>query len=255
MMYAVGIDLHGTLLEDGEFIRPELMSGLLEALRKARRVCRLFICTGNDLLFVRRKVPPDVLSLFDGMVLEHGCVLGSGDEENVLADADTVSDIKALEASLRQFNDVEVYKFARRLASIAIFTKYGHSPAAYKPIIEGRVLDSGYGDIVRTTYSSVAVDVVPLGFNKFTGLTELAGGLKAVGVADSMNDIELHLRTGISFAPSNISTELKRRLEEAGRNVVALPRTGKLEEGSTYVTSGPATEGVIEVLEVLGSLR
>jgi hydroxymethylpyrimidine pyrophosphatase-like HAD family hydrolase len=254
MRFAVGVDLHGTLMEDGEYIRPELLGGLIAALKSARRVCRLYVCTGNDLSFVKRKIPPDVLGLFDGMVLETGCVLSGGDDERVLVDSGVIGRVKELETRLRGYCDPEAYKFDRRLASIAIFTKYGHQPAEYWRKVEERVKGLGYWDAVYTTHSSVAVDVVPKGFSKYTGLKAFAGGLETAGVADSMNDLQLHLQSDYSFAPSNIGAELRGKLIESGREIARLSDAGEIERGVTYVADGHATEGVIQILERLASL-
>jgi hydroxymethylpyrimidine pyrophosphatase-like HAD family hydrolase len=254
MRFAVGVDLHGTLIEDGEFVRPELMERLVLALMAAKGACRLFVCTGNDLSFVRRKVPSAVLALFDGMVLETGCVLSSGQDERVLVGPDVVGRMKELEGMLRAFGDGEVYKFDRRLASIAIFTRYGVSPAGYMPRVAGRVESLGYCGFAYTTHSSVAVDVVPRGFTKMTGLEAVAGGLRTVGVADSMNDLEMHLGSDYSFAPSNISPRLVERLRSEGRDVLPLPGAEDVVGGVTYVAGGSATEGVIQILEALAGM-
>jgi len=99
--YAVGVDLHGTLIEDGEYVRSELLEGLKAAFRGLGDSFRLFVCTGNDLPFVARKVPEDVLGFFDGLVLEHGCVLSDGVGEEVIVGEETVQAVKEMEEGLR----------------------------------------------------------------------------------------------------------------------------------------------------------
>jgi len=252
---AVGIDLHGTLMEDREYVRPELLGRLVEALSRVKSFSRLYVCTGNDLSFVKRKVPAEILSLFDGLVLEHGCVLSFGDDERVQVPAGTVGRVKALEASLKSYDDPELYKFDRRLTSAALFTRWGFSPAEYMAKIAERVRLHGGGGLVYVTHSSVAVDVVPLGYTKASGLRAVAAGLPTVAVADSMNDVQLHLESAYSFAPSNISGRLKAALEEAGRAVSRLSEAEELGRGVTYVADWPATEGVIQVLNALSRIR
>ncbi len=249
------MDLHGTLLEDREYVRTELLPRLAEALSRAKRFSRLYVCTGNDLSFVKRKVPSEILSLFDGLVLEHGCVLSRGDDERVQVPAETVAGVKALEGRLKSYGDPEVYKFDRRLTSAALFTRWGVSPADYAAKVAARVRLHGGGGLVYVTHSSVAVDVVPLGYTKASGLKAFAGSLPTVAVADSMNDLPLHLASDYSFAPSNIGLGLKAALEDAGRKVSELSGAGELESGVTYVADGPATEGVIQVLAALSRLR
>ena len=249
--FCVGVDLHGTLIEDRELIRGELTEPLIAALSAARDYCRLFICTGNDLTFVKRKIPPEILGLFDGMVLETGCVISDDQSEDVLVCEETAEAMRALEAELMKFGDRWVYKFDRRLAAIVLFTKYGFAPHECSKIVDERVRDLGYSDLAYTTYSSVAVDVIPKGYSKMSGLLRVSGGLATVGVADSMNDIQLHLGSDISFAPSNISDELRQRLLDAKRCVVELEKVKKPVLGTTYVASGSATAGTIQILEAI----
>ena len=56
-MLHIGIDMHGTLISDREErIPPHLVGPLINALRKVRESgnAMLYLCTGNDLGFVRR---------------------------------------------------------------------------------------------------------------------------------------------------------------------------------------------------------
>ncbi len=251
MDYAIGVDLHGTLMEDGEYIREDLKKPLIDALNAVRGVYRLYVATGNDLTFVKRKIPGEVLSLFDGLILETGCVLSDGSCEEVLVESEVVSKIKGLESRLRGEGFDWVYKFDRRLAMIAAFTRYGQSPRERKRDVANRVERWGAGEFCYVTYSSVAVDVVPNGFSKLTGIKRAADGLGVIGIADSMNDIDLHLGSDFSFAPSNIAPELRAGLLGGGRRVVELENARKVESQTTYVASKPATEGVIEVLDFL----
>ncbi|MBU0761644.1 MAG: hypothetical protein KKD39_01350 [Candidatus Altiarchaeota archaeon] len=253
MEYAVGIDLHGTLMEDKEYIREDLKNQLITALNAVKGFCSFYVATGNDLMFVKRKIPDDVLSIFDSLILETGCVLSDGEAEEVLVSGDICDKIRKFEDELKGLRWEWVYKFDRRLTSIAAFTKYGFSPGECSRDVCGKVVDAGLKGICYVTYSSVAVDVVPNGFSKLTGLKHVAGDLKTIGIADSMNDIQLHLGTDISFAPSNISPELEKKIAESGRTLMKLSDADELVDNITYVASYPATEGVIEVLDFLSA--
>ena len=69
-----GIDLHGTLLSDDEVIMKNTEKDLINLLKKKPSFLKNYICTGNDLGFIKRKIPKNILDLFDGAVLETGCV-------------------------------------------------------------------------------------------------------------------------------------------------------------------------------------
>ena len=98
-MLHVGIDLHGTLITDHpEEVSAQALPRLLEAMKALHHRVRLYACTGNDLGFLRRKLPVELLSLLDGAVLETGCVGSDLETETVLVDAQRLATIRALEA-------------------------------------------------------------------------------------------------------------------------------------------------------------
>ena len=116
-MVHVGIDLHGTLITDHPEEVPEhALRELTSAMQAVRGRLKLYACTGNDLGFLERKLPHDVLALLDGAVLETGCVTSDLTDERVLVAPAVVARVKELEAQLRTRNFDWVYKFARRLA-------------------------------------------------------------------------------------------------------------------------------------------
>ncbi len=237
MAFYIGIDLHGTLLRSKEEDIPErLAEPLRQALLRLKNKAKIFLCTGNDLGFVKRKISSDLLCLCDGFVLETGCVISSGENEIVLVNKEIVGKIKHLESILKQRNFPEVYKFARRLATISMFTKFGIRPEEFFPRIQEAIRDLEFDDIVRVTYSSVAVDIIPRGFNKFTGMKKVAEGNKIIGIADSMNDIELIEQSDFGFIPRNASEKVVERLKSSG----------KVLQGF-----GRETKGLIEILNFL----
>ena len=251
-MLHVGIDLHGTLIGDHpEEVSAQALPRLLEAMRALRHRVRLYACTGNDLGFLRRKLPVEVLSLLDGAVLETGCVGSDLETETVLVDAQALATIRALEADLRTRHFPWVYKFARRLATISMFTRIGLRAADFRDETQDAVTRQGSAELVRVTYSSVAVDIVPKGFNKLTGLRRLARGEPVAGIADSMNDLELVSGADYAFLPANSSEELLRRLALSGKSVREIGEASGLRSQEAILCSEGFTEAVTEALEFL----
>lgn len=243
----IGIDLHGTLLPSKtEQIPTKLLKPLKEAIKALRENHELFICTGNDLGFVKRKIPASVLELFDGMVLETGCVASNGESEEVLVSEKIVKQVKELEGKLKDLEFPQVYKFARRLATISLFTCFGQEPEILAFEVSGFVKEFGFGNVVRVTYSSVAVDLVPKEFNKLSGLMFFAKENKTVAIADSMNDLEFPLGADFAFIPKNASPKLEKILEKE-RGIESIGNAEKLEK-KVIKTRNAETAGVIEAL-------
>lgn len=164
--------------------------------------------------------------------------------------------IKKLEAALIADNYPEVYKFARRLATISIFTKYGESVDAFHRKIEQRVKELGFNDI-HVTHSSVAVDILPIGFDKFTGLryfAEAGTDSITVGIADSMNDVPLLIKSGYAFMPRVSHQKVIHAIESNGKKVVMLqPGQSMPSRHIVIFTEAPATLGVAEILSFIAS--
>ena len=223
-MLHVGIDLHGTLITDhSEEVPPTSRPRLLAAMERVKGLARLYVCTGNDLGFLHRKLPTEVLDRMDGAVLETGCVVSDLRTETILVDPLVVRRVKMLEGLLQEKRFEWVYKFARRLATVSLFTRRGLCAADFRDEVERQVQALGFSDVVIVTYSSVAVDVIPRGFNKLTGLRRLAGSEPAVGIADSMNDLELIRGADYAFLPANSSPELLERLRQSGKRIERIP--------------------------------
>lgn len=245
-IYHVGIDLHGTLLNHEEKLAPGSEELIVDLLKNKPDNIKVYICTGNDLLFIKRKLGK-IFDFFDGAILETGCVIsGDREEETVLVKKDIIDRIKLLELELKSKAYPQVYKFARRLTSISLFTNFGESVSGFFEVIHNELKDL---DFCRVTYSSVAVDIIPSGFDKYSGLKFFAGndGI-CVGIADAMNDIEMLKKADLVYLPGNsdakvidilLETRKKQNFEQ------------KFQKGDFFVSKQETTFGVIESLKHL----
>lgn len=247
--FILGLDLHGTLLEPGEVLRPELVPHIAGGLRNLRGRALRWLCTGNDLEFVQRKVPAAIMDEIDGCVLETGCSHSDDGREEVV---DTTDDerrtITALEGLLRAARFPEINYFAHRLTTISMFCD---RPTDFCRVVEGFVRGTEFADRVHVTWSSVAVDILPAGYDKLRGLARAAAGRKTIGVADSMNDLALLSRSDFPLAPANLAPELLPHLERAGRAIIPRAAASGLVPASLILASRSETEGVIELLDWL----
>ncbi|MFO7810881.1 MAG: HAD hydrolase family protein [Candidatus Delongbacteria bacterium] len=240
----IGIDLHGTLITNDEFLSEGSKDDLKNVLRSRPEDFKVYICTGNDLGFLQRKIP-DILELFDGAVLETGCVISEDMRtEEIIVPENIVEQLKTLENTLIDCDYSEVYKFARRLATISMFTKYGQPLEKFYDKIREELK---YLDYARVTRSSVAVDIIPSRHNKMTGL-EYFGKDKDVfvAIADSLNDIEWLTDSDLSFMPGNAdssATEILSSKKER-KNIGE-----ELDTKSFYVSREKETFGVIDILK------
>ncbi len=249
--YIIGIDLHGTLLEPREIFPEELVSPIAQELDKLKGKALLWLCTGNDLSFVEEKIPEPVLEMMDGYVLETGCSVSRDKKtEEVLTTPYEQKMIKELEALLRQMNFPEVKYFGHRLTTIAMFTD---NPRQFYFKIKTLVDKTKFRDKVLVTYSSVAVDILPRGYDKYLGLLRVAEGRKIIGIADSVNDLNLLLRSDYAFSPANIAPELEPILTREGRKLVKLAHLNELEPNILAVSVQRETRGVLEILRFLAN--
>ena len=245
MKIYIGIDLHGTLLNKQEKITESFQKALYASLKKLKAKAKLFVCTGNDLPFVKEVIPQHIFSLFDGCVLETGCVVSDGAKEVVKVPAK----IQDLSQKLRKKleNRFPETEFRRRLTTISLFCS---NPKNFAKNVEDFVNKSRYIEDFDVTYSSVAVDVIPKGWDKFIGMKMIAGKNKIIGIADSMNDFGLLERSHFSFIPSNAPPEIINKLQENGKRVVNITKTG-LDQELVIQANHPDVEGVIEILNFL----
>lgn len=249
--YIIGIDLHGTLLDDHWQVRPQVRDRMVTALTKLNDFCAVYVCSGNDLTFIPEFVPDEVRALFEGYVLETGCVVSDGEQETVIVPDTQIAEIKMLEAALKKDTPRQVKYFARRLATISLFTRDEHGGPDPLDIFDEvcqKVAELGCADKVLVTHSNVAVDIIPVGFNKFTGISHVAAGRKTIGIADSLNDLHLVLDSDRSFLPVNASSKLLEVLVQKGYSVEALTNG---TDARIMQSSLPSTDAVIETLEYI----
>lgn len=258
--HLIGIDLHGTLLDDHWEIKTELRQPLIDILEKMKGEFSMYVCSGNDLTFIKRYIPPEIETYFDGYILETGCVMSSGDKEEVIVGSATVSKIKELEKALKSGKWPEVRYFARRLATISMFTRDeegGIDPAAIYPRVKKTVNDLGFAEDVMVTHSNVAVDIIPAGYNKFTGMAHVAGNdMGIIGIADSLNDYHMIAEADMAFIPANASYALIELLKDEGRTILPLSEIGRgkgSEVRAIYQSAKRNTSAVIDILNTLYS--
>ena len=254
--YLISIDLHGTLLDKDENLSQDSEGILISLLLSKPSCAKIYICTGNDLGFLERKLSKKLLDLFDGVVLETGVIILLDKKiKEVLVASSVVKEIKAIQENLIGNSYPEIYKFADRMASISMFMKHDESVFDFYKTIK-KVM-SHKEDKFRVTYSSVAVDIIPVGFNKFTGIKEIERRLtnkrnyKIIAIADSINDYELLRDADISFLPSNCNKKVTLGLEKHGMRSIDLQSTKDVlaNENCFYISDKKTTYGVIEILE------
>ncbi|HQO09445.1 MAG TPA: HAD hydrolase family protein [Clostridiales bacterium] len=243
-IFHVGIDLHGTLIDNKEFITQGSHDALRNIISSRPENIRLYLCTGNDLPFVKRKLG-DLADLFSGAVLETGCVISNDMlKEEIIVPQNIVAQIKILENTLIDCDYPEVYKFARRLSTISMFTKYESSLEDFYQKIKN---DLQYLDYARVTRSSVAVDIIPSKHDKYNGLEYFGKHTDVfIAVADSLNDIEMLKKADISYMPANADPFTVERLAKFKHKK---PLSSELDSKSLYISEKPVTFGVIEILE------
>lgn len=251
LKFVIGIDLHGTLLDNEWEIKSDLLIPLDKALEGVRGFCKVYVCSGNDLTFIHKFIPKEIYRHFDGYVLETGCVISEGKNEDVIVPSPLIEIIRDLEYKLKKKNFPWVQYFARRKSTISLFTRTeseGEPPDAVFPEVKAIVKQLGFGEDVRVTHSNVAVDIIPRGFDKFRGLGHVASGRPTIGIADSMNDIELVRDADLAFIPANASLKLIRELAKKGKSVLDLGDTLPKDKEIVWRSRFSSTRGVLEIL-------
>ena len=253
MSLCLGLDLHGTLLGADERFPLDCLGEMCSLLDELSGRLVAVTCTGNDLTFVKKVLPDELLERLSGFVLETGCTFASSLEgpEEILVDESVVKARRDLEERFKELASPLITRFGRRLATISMFTK---KPRLFRDEVAQRVEDWGFSPIFDVTYSSVAVDVVPKGYDKLRGLRDAAAGEPLVAVADSVNDIPLLGGADHSFAPSNLANEARSELIEAGREIKGLGEATLRMKNVLYVAESPEAKGVIEILRKLDDI-
>ncbi len=248
--FILGLDLHGTLLEPGEIIRDELVSEVAARLASLRGRLVRFVCTGNDLDFVKRKVPEPIIREMEGCVLETGCSASlDWETEKVLTTAEEIEAMRGLERAIREEGFREINYFAHRLTTISMFCD---DPKGFYEKVRDFVEGGDYSGRAHVTYSSVAVDILPPGYDKYQGLFLVAGGKKTIGVADSMNDLALLAKADYAFAPRNMAPELEPILTGRGRDIIPIAEAKGLIENAVILADLSETRGVMRILDFIG---
>ncbi|MBN2362727.1 HAD hydrolase family protein [candidate division WOR-3 bacterium] len=245
----LGVDLHGTLLDENWGIDASLTEEITGLFLELGSNFRIFICSGNDLGFVKDRVPGKIINCLEGLVLETGCVFSDKTTEKVLTEENYANKVKGLEKKLKEMNLGKVKYFARRLSSVSIFTKNGISGEPPEKVFE-RVLDfltSDKKNDFYVTHSDVAVDIVPCGHNKLTGLKKIDSGSDVFAVADSFNDLSLLGGADYSFAPYNVSKKAISALR-GKKEVAELDKRKPLEKNKLYVSRESYGRGTAEIL-------
>lgn len=252
--YLIGIDLHGTLLDEQWEIKKDIIKELINSLWVVKDFCKIYICSGNDLTFIKKYIHREVRECFDGYILETGCVIGGEKEEKIIIPKKFIEIVKELEKKLKFANLKEVKYFARRLISISMFTKDetgGIDPSEIYSHIQDLVKILGYDDQVMVTHSSVAIDIVPKGYNKFTGMKYAAQGLKIIGIADSVNDYHMLLYAHCGFIPANHSPRLIDLLKNKKKKIVLINQSGLDNENIVLKSSYKYNKGVVDILNYI----
>jgi len=255
--FAVGIDLHGTLLNERweiEECHVPVITGLIDDLEQR---CDFYICTGNNLEFVDQYVNQQIRDRIKGYVLETGSVYSDKETQHVLVDEERIRKIKELEDKLRNTRLSDALFFAERLATISIFTKYrekGRSPNNLWERISEFVDKNGSSNLFNVTHSDVAVDIVTRGINKYTGLKRVGTSLQIISVADSFNDLEFLMHSAISYIPGNSTIMDKQRMFELPIEIQSISsfKGGLVQKRKVFYKSPfPYTKGLIDILETI----
>ncbi|MBI5159633.1 HAD hydrolase family protein [Candidatus Micrarchaeota archaeon] len=249
--YSIGIDLHGTLLNKQEELEQEDVQGLRNALTKAKRFANVYACTGNDLYFTKQKIE-QLTDLLDGAVLETGCTasLDWKTEEILTTEKEREAIKKLYKTCLEQEYEWVTDAHRRRLTTISLFT---NEPAKHAVEVEELVKKNGFAQAVDVIYSSVAVDVIPKGYNKYEGFKKISGNAKLVGIADSMNDVALILNSDYALVPSNTTQKLLEKAREK-KKVIGIREWNELDDKTVVKATEKESKGVIQLLEKLAEL-
>ncbi len=246
--YIIGIDLHGTMLDKNESMEEKHVRALIRALGKLKENALLYICTGNDLTFVNEKIPDTLRDVFDGYVLETGCVLSDKSNEKQITTPTVQEHCRELKELIESKGFEQIKHQGRRLSTISLFCD---APKEFADIISKFVNTTEFSSEFQVTYSSVAVDIIPNGFHKLTGLELKADNKKTIGIADSMNDFPLLRYADFGFMPANAAPEVIAKLEADGRPTYQMDMYEQPRQGSVGIVQGIETKGVIQILQIL----
>jgi len=254
MKYCIGIDLHGTLLDNDWEIKSEIKEELISELKRISKFAAVYICTGNDLTFIHKHVPKNIRCLLAGSVLETGCVVSDQNTETIIIPEKNIEVIKRLREVLENKFNTKTKYFGRRLITISMFTKdefSGVNPESLFLDVKKFVEKSEFSNYVNVTHSNVAVDIIPINYHKFTGLKHVAGEAKTIGIADSLNDFDLILNADFSFLPANASPKIEIELKKHNKKIEKLDKFSTTSKQTIFQSNFENTQGVIDILKKL----
>ena len=249
----IALDLHGTLLDVNWKITTGNRELLLGLLNDMSPYVDFYICTGNDYSFVEKYVDKDILNLIHGFVLESGCLAYKSSQKTVLTDESTTRKTKELEEYLKSLKLPFIKYFAKREASISIFTcdeSGGEVPAKFYEIIKYELDHHEYKDDFCVTWSNVAIDIIPTGYSKWNTLKKHAEDKTIISFMDSFNDKEIALYSDYCILPANSSEELIFYLRNNNRLIFPLKQSHFIKNHG-YIASTKYTDAVIEGLNYL----
>jgi hydroxymethylpyrimidine pyrophosphatase-like HAD family hydrolase len=251
--YIIAIDLHGTLLDESWQIHKDIQNDLLKSMTALQDFADFIICTGNDYSFVEHHVPSDVLKLFKGCILESGTIYKDQTSSMSLSNETTAEYI----VELRDFFVCKNYSFVKyfgeRQSTISLFTvdqSGGEVPSTFLTTVLKDFNTHIHADKFYVTWSNVAIDIIPYGFSKWTGINHLANDKKVISFLDSYNDKEIALNSDFVFLPSNSSPELIKTLRQNNKLVFDL---GKFHfiNNHCYLSKKSYTSSVLDGLKYL----
>ncbi len=248
----IGIDLHGTLLNEKWEIEYEMQKLIIDRLKTLKFYCRIFVCSGNDLSFINQYIPENIRTYFDGYVLETGCCISDGTEEIILIPEKIMQKLMELRKYFENIEFSKIKYFARRLATISIFTKDSEN-GVYPDILYKKIIklfrDGDFLDYFYITHSNVAVDIVPRGFNKYTGLRYFSKTSTSIGIADSLNDLDLIINTDYAFIPKNAGAELISALSKRGKDILPFDLFDINKNDIIWQTESSYSKSVSDILQ------
>ena len=247
----IGIDLHGTLLNRDWSVSEILLPELIDAVNRVRSQAYIFICSGNDFCFTREVLPAPLFNIIDGYILENGCLFSDGNEERLLVNSNQIKIIKFLEKELQKMDLPDLLFFAHRRATISLFTKdhrEGNLPDNLFEYLSNILQKHHLSKEITITHSDVAVDILPAGNSKFSGISRVCPEQNIIAIADSCNDWEFLYRATESFLPQNCSPYIVNRFEKRGFSILPVEEYRKSFEKRVYRSSYSYTEGVLDIL-------
>ncbi len=249
----IGIDLHGTLLDKNWCLPQEIIPELISVFQNIKTESHIFICTGNDLSFVREAIPGKIRNLIDGYILENGCVFSDGEEEQLLISHGNVNMIKTLERELTETGLPDLLFTGQRLGTISLFTSdrgKGVAPDNLYSYLKQLLVSHPQRGKIKITHSDVAVDILPADHSKFRGISQVCPQKKIIAIADSCNDWEFLQKADYTFLPLNCYSHIEKRFRQEGYRILPLSSFNDNEKGKdVYKSNMGYTYGVLDILK------